>query len=133
MSESPDADWFAEDQATFGDRLAGAREAAGLGQAELARRLGVRSKTLRAWENDLSEPRANRLSMLAGILNVSIIWLLTGEGEGLDAPASGESTSAETSQLLLELRQMRTEAKAMADRLGHLEKRLRHMLTEDQG
>lgn len=128
-----ETDWFSEDNATFGDRLAGAREASGLGQAELARRLGVKVKTLRAWEEDLSEPRANRLSMLAGLLNVSIVWLLTGEGEGVSAPGEGQAQAAEASQLLLELRQMRTETKAMAERMGHLEKRLRKILTEEAG
>ncbi|MEZ5913851.1 MAG: helix-turn-helix transcriptional regulator, partial [Paracoccaceae bacterium] len=33
--------WYSEEAATFGDRLAAAREAAGLSQAELAQRLGV--------------------------------------------------------------------------------------------
>ena len=127
------ADWYAEENATFGDRLAGAREAANLGQAELARRVGIKVKTLRGWENDVSEPRANRLSMLAGILNVSIVWLLTGEGDGLEAPSDGNALSSETHQLLTELRQMRVESQAMADRLGHLEKRLRVKLAEDAG
>lgn len=127
-----ETEWFSEDNATFGDRLAGAREASRLGQAELARRLGVKVKTLRAWEQDLSEPRANRLSMLAGLLNVSIVWLLTGEGEGVSVPGEGEAQAAETSQLLLELRQLRTETKQMGERMGHLEKRLRRLLTEEQ-
>ena len=60
------SDWFGAETATFGDRLAGAREAAGLSQEELATRLGVRLETLEAWEDDLADPRANRLQMLAG-------------------------------------------------------------------
>ena len=131
MSEDFTEDWFSEESATFGDRLAGARDAAGLGQAELARKLGVRARTLRAWENDLSEPRANRLSMLAGILNVSIVWLLTGEGEGLDAPTGDSPVPADTNQLLVELRHLRMEAKSMADRIGALEKRLRDVLVNE--
>ena len=63
-----ETDWYGPDAATFGDRVAAARDAAGMTQAVLARRLGVRLATLRGWENDLSEPRANRLSMLAGLL-----------------------------------------------------------------
>ena len=39
-------DWYAEDAATFGDRLAAARETAGLSQAELAERLGVKTNTI---------------------------------------------------------------------------------------
>ncbi|OYX23007.1 MAG: hypothetical protein B7Z10_12180 [Rhodobacterales bacterium 32-66-7] len=72
---------YADDVATFGDRLLAAREAAGLGQAELATKLGVRDKTLAAWEEDLAEPRGNRLQMLAGMLNVSLRWLMTGIGD----------------------------------------------------
>ncbi|MFZ1338625.1 MAG: helix-turn-helix domain-containing protein, partial [Paracoccaceae bacterium] len=44
--------WYAADVATFGDRLAGAREAAGLAQEDLAQRLGVRLTTVQAWEED---------------------------------------------------------------------------------
>ena len=47
----------------FGDRLAAARDAAGMDAETLARRLGVRLKTLQDWENDISEPRANRLAV----------------------------------------------------------------------
>ena len=61
-------DWFAEDVATFGDRISGAREAAGMSQTDLAKRLGIAKTTLAAWEDDRSEPRANRLAMLAGML-----------------------------------------------------------------
>ena len=47
-------------------------------EAQLARRLGVKLATVRNWEDDRSEPRANRLQMLSGLLNVSFIWLMTG-------------------------------------------------------
>ena len=55
--------WYAADVATFGDRLAGAREAAGLAQEDLAQRLGVRLTTVQAWEEDMAEPRGNRLQL----------------------------------------------------------------------
>ena len=80
-----DMDWYGPEAATFGDRVAAAREQAGMTQAALAKRLGVRLATLKSWEDDHSEPRANRLSMLAGLLNVSMRWLISGEGEGIDA------------------------------------------------
>ncbi|WP_212524046.1 helix-turn-helix domain-containing protein [Actibacterium sp. MT2.3-13A] len=123
-------DWYSNEIATFGDRLAGAREAVGLSQAELARRLGVKLKTVRAWEDDMAEPRANRLQMLAGLLNVSIMWLLNGEGDGLDAPAEEAILPADVRAMLTEIRQVKTEMNAMADRLGLLEKRLRATLKE---
>ncbi len=117
--------WFSEAAATFGDRLAGAREAAGMSQAELARRLGVRLKTLADWENDLADPRANRLQMLAGMLNVSIMWLLTGRGDGLDGPPEPGPSDAAARALLDELRALKAEATDLAQRMGRLEKRLR--------
>ncbi len=124
-------DWFSAETATFGDRVAGAREALGLDQAGLARRLGVKVKTVRGWENDLSEPRANKLQMLSGVLGVSLMWLLNGEGEGLDGPATDEVTEApEIRALLLELRQIRAEVDEAADRLARVEKRLRTALLE---
>lgn len=124
------SDWFSEEAATFGDRLAGAREAAGMSQAELARSLGVRLKTLVDWENDLADPRSNRLQMLAGMLNVSIMWLLTGRGEGLDAPVTAATETPETRAVIDELRELRTEAMDLSHRMGRLEKRLRLILAE---
>lgn len=121
-------DWFSEEAATFGDRLAGAREAVGLSQTELARRVGVKIKTLRGWEEDLNEPRANKLSMLSGLLNVSLRWLLTGEGEGVSEPSVGSDEVPEVRDLLLEIRDIKTQMSRSADQLGRLEKRLRKRL-----
>ncbi|WP_343116798.1 helix-turn-helix domain-containing protein [Ostreiculturibacter nitratireducens] len=121
--------WFSADTATFGDRLAGARESIGLSQKEVANRLGVRQKTLVAWENDLSEPRSNKLQMLAGLLGVSLMWLLTGEGEGIESPDE-RRTDADASAMLSEMRALRTEIGKASERLGRLEKRLRLVLAE---
>jgi transcriptional regulator with XRE-family HTH domain len=124
-------DWYGAETATFGDRVAGAREALGLDQPDLARRLGVKVKTIRAWENDLSEPRANKLQMLSGVLGVSLMWLLNGEGQGLDGPDDeGTGLVPEVRALLLELRQIRAEVDDAADRLARIEKRLRSALLE---
>ncbi|SMO33968.1 helix-turn-helix domain-containing protein [Ruegeria faecimaris] len=121
-------DWYGPDAATFGDRLAGAREAAGMTQAHLARRLGVKKSTIAAWENDLSEPRANRLSMMAGMINVSIMWLLTGEGDGMDAPVEAGENAPDLAGIVSELRSIRGEMRASAERAARLEKRVRMML-----
>ncbi len=126
MTSAPDSDtgWYSDDAATFGDRITGAREAVGLSQEDLARRLGVKLKTVRAWENDLSEPRANKLQMLAGLLNVSIRWMLTGEGDGLAGPEENE-VPAEITALLTELRDVKAQLNRAADRVAVIEKRLR--------
>lgn len=122
-------DWYGPDTATFGDRLAAAREAAQMSQESLAKRLGVKVKTLQGWEDDMAEPRANRLSMLAGLLNVSIVWLITGEGDGVTAPDE-EIASPDVSSILFEMRALRTEMVLSADKLSKLEKRLRKMMTQ---
>lgn len=123
--------WYGADTATFGDRVAGARDALGIGQPELAKRLGVKIKTVRAWENDLSEPRANKLQMLSGILGVSLMWLLNGEGDGLAEPKEEQASLVpEVRALLLELRQIRSEVDNAADRLARVEKTLRAALLE---
>ena len=58
-----------------------AREVSGMTVAQVINRLGVRKATYMAWEADRSEPRANRLVALAGILNVSPTYLLSGLGQ----------------------------------------------------
>jgi HTH-type transcriptional regulator, cell division transcriptional repressor len=121
--------WYSDKQATLGDRLAAAREATGLSQSALATRLGVRQKTLRGWESDLSEPRANRLQMLAAMLGVSLRWLLTGEGEGVSPPVPAEESSdAVVVQTLSDIRVLRGELLKMSERMGQLEKRLRQQM-----
>ncbi|MFN3824216.1 MAG: multiprotein-bridging factor 1 family protein [Pseudorhodobacter sp.] len=122
--------WYSNETSTFGDRVAGAREAAGLTQEEFARRLGVKLKTVQGWEDDALDPRANKLQMLAGMLNVSIRWLLTGEGEGLDGPPDAGQPTPGATQALAELARMRAQMMALASDMGHLEKRLRAMLRE---
>lgn len=125
-------DWYGAEVATFGDRLAGAREAAGLTQEQLAKRLGVRLTTLQAWEDDASDPRANRLQMIAGMLNVSIRWLLTGEGDGLEAPSPGGALSDDAQVALKDLGRMRAQIMALATEMGQMEKRLRHLLRSEE-
>jgi transcriptional regulator with XRE-family HTH domain len=65
-------------QTTTGSRIEQARNQLGLSLPQLARRIAVKSKTLENWENDRSEPRADKLMKLAGLLQVPLIWLLTG-------------------------------------------------------
>lgn len=123
-----DTGWFSEDAATFGDRLAGARDAAGLSQAALAKQLGVKLSTMDAWENDVKEPRANRLQMLSGMLGVSLVWLLTGEGEGPEEPAALLTDDADIATILGHMRRLRAEMAKSAQDMGRLEKQLRLML-----
>ena len=128
IQEDLNMDDYSDGAATFGDRLALAREAQNLTQEQLARRLGLRTPTIENWECDRSEPRANRLQILAGFLNVSMGWMLTGEGEGGPMMrGGGKAISANLSALLGEIRDIRVGNLRTNDRLAKLEKRLREM------
>ena len=118
-------DWYGPDKATFGDRLVAAREKSNLSQQDLAKRLGVKSSTIKSWEHDNSEPRANRLSMLAGLLNVSITWLISAEGSGVDAPKKMDETPDDLHEPLKELTALRLNLLKNIDRINNLEKKLR--------
>lgn len=119
-------DWD-DDVATLGDRLARARDAAGMSQAQLARRLGVKLATVRNWETDRSEPRANRLQMLSGLLGVSFVWLMTGASQD-HATAPHEELPTGLPDILAELRELRVLQSQLAERTGQLEKRLKALL-----
>lgn len=128
-----DSGWYDAATATLGDRIAGAREAAGLTPAQLARSLGVRQSTVAAWEDDRAEPRANRLQMAAGVMNVSVGWLLTGQGDGPDGPTVAPAGAlAEARAALAELRRLKAELGAAASRLGRAEARLAAALAEER-
>lgn len=129
MEDTENTGWYSEDAATFGDRLAGARETYGFSQKELARHIGVKEMTVHAWEDDLAEPRVNKLQIVSGVLNVSMRWLLTGEGVGLGEPEV-PGIPAEVSEQLTELREIRGQASALAERVGRVEKSLRATLKE---
>jgi len=89
---------------TIGGRIIRARDAVGLSTSQLARRLGVKTQTLHNWETDRTEPRANRLTMLAGVLNVSPTWILVGRGES-PTESDGIERSDHSQRGLLKLRE----------------------------
>ncbi len=107
-----------------GDSLAGrivhAREEQGLTTAQLARRLGINTQTLHDWEAGDSEPRPHRLLRIAGMLNVSPTWLLTGKGES--PPDSKLET--EMMQIQATMERLRGMALTLAEELAQLEERL---------
>lgn len=120
-----DDGWFTEEIATLGDRLAAAREAQGMSEADLAQGIGVRVKTVRQWEADASGPRSNRLQMLAGMLGVSLRWLMTGEGVGVAAETV--RPQAEALALIAELHTVRGGLKHLSGRIERIEERLRRL------
>lgn len=106
---------------TLGERICKARDAAALSTAQLARRLGIKTSTLQAWESDRSEPRSNKLVLLAGILNVSPSWLLIGRGE---APSETAQETLDMDGLRLALDDLQKQAQSVADEIDRLKERL---------
>ncbi|MBP7240404.1 helix-turn-helix transcriptional regulator [Amaricoccus sp.] len=126
---------FSDAAATFGDRLCHAREAMGLSQSELARRMGVKPQTLRNWEEDRAEPRATRLQMLAATLNAPMVWLLSGDGPAPRWAAAPQTrpAAADAAACLRELRRIRAEQTLLAGRMARVEKRLVAALAGNDG
>ena len=125
-----DLDWYGPETATFGDRLSAAIEKSGMTQKLVAKRLGIKLATLKSWEQDISEPRANRLSMLAGLLGVSVMWLLHGRGDGGDYSDNETQVPPEINDILFEIRALQTGLLPLADKLAKLEKQLRAKLRD---
>lgn len=105
---------------TFGGRIVRAREAANLSTAQLARRTGVLTETMQAWESDRLMPRTNQIVRLSGLLNVSPTWLLMERGES----PSDEVDEAEIASLQRTLGQLRGSLLTVIGGLELVEKRL---------
>ncbi|MBC8409689.1 MAG: helix-turn-helix domain-containing protein [Rhodobacteraceae bacterium] len=127
MESLSENNYYANDNATFGDRIYAAREAVGLSQSALAIRLGVQLKTVKKWEEDITEPRANKLQMISGLLNISIAWLLIGEGIGPQDPESTMPISADLNEILVELRHTKSELLRLTKHLDVVDKKLRKL------
>ena len=117
-------DHFNETVATFGDRLEAARMAKGLTVESLAAKIGVEVSKVEAWENDADEPRANRIQLLAGLLNVSIVWLISGEGDGTTNVADTYERPLGVNDALGEISQLKETLSGALHKLEKLEKRL---------
>ncbi|MBR6256439.1 MAG: helix-turn-helix transcriptional regulator [Lachnospiraceae bacterium] len=64
---------------TFGEKLKEARVKAGLSQEELSQRLSVSRSAVAKWETDRGMPDVANLKALAGLLDVSVDYLLDDE------------------------------------------------------
>ena len=100
------------DAGTLGGRIEQARMTQGISRRQVSRLLGVKASTVANWERDRTEPRSNKLLTLAGILNVSMTWLLIGEQAGAEATPD--------SALLDPLRRKLQQALAMQADLARL-------------
>jgi len=115
FEETPDDD-------TTGGRLSRAREASGLSVKDLAWRLGVKIATVKAWESDRSQPSSHRLANIAGLLKVSLSWIVHGVGIGPsedEHPATdGLQTNPEIAAQLNRLRLLHVETGLLLERMN---------------
>lgn len=120
-------------ETTMGSRIERARTEQGYSIRQLGTRLGAKPATIENWERDRSEPRANKLLMLAGVLNVPVLWLLQGEdGSGRTHPAQNFSETAAILQKLERATTMQQELAALLIEVTADVKRLQRQLDEEK-
>ena len=110
---------------TLGGRVCQSREAAGMTVGQVISRLGVRKTTYLAWEADRSEPRANKLVALAGILNVSPTYLLSGLGRATPQPPKPRQIIDELQLDIEQLEQTLKAANRMLSRIKSQAKKVK--------
>lgn len=111
----------------LGQRIKMRRQQMGLTAAELARKAGVQRDTLAAWETGQSEPRANKLLMLAGVLGTNVGWLLEGDSGCGPSPQPTNDTAA----LREQLGHARDLANNLSNMLDAIQRRI-DLLEQDQ-
>ena len=111
-----------EEEMTLGGRLYASRQNAGMSLNLAARLLGVKSSTLKSWENDRSEPRVNKLVALAGLLGVSPTHFLAEEGnDGEDGSAAKGRRGKLVEMLRLEMSRVHEQQKQLNKRLSKID------------
>jgi transcriptional regulator with XRE-family HTH domain len=115
---------FETDATTFGGRLQAARQAKGLTVASLGEKLGVEAGRVEVWESGVEAPLPHRISIMAGMLNVSIIWLITGESNGTTHVVEAHARPTIINDTLGEIAQLKTTLLDAHAKLESLEQRL---------
>lgn len=107
-----------DEEMTLGGRIHHSRTQAGMSLQMLANLAGVKASTLRAWENDRSEPRVNKLVALSGILGVSPTFFIAEEGNAGKGVSSTRGRQDKILSLLMdEMSLLNDEHKAINQRI----------------
>ena len=101
-----------------------ARETSGLSVGQVVKRLGVKATTYEAWEADRSEPRANKLVALAGILNISPPYLISGLGK---QPSKLGLPERQIRQLTVQIEQLEQNLKTATASLRQIKRAVAKM------
>ena len=112
---------FDDEAHQIGARLAHARDVAGLTAREVADRLGVKESTITKWESGETTPRGHRLTRIAGMLSVSLSWILVGHG----VEPTGEMS--DLTRFRADLRSIRVRLDDMVTDLADLDRRMTSM------
>ncbi len=115
-------------ETTLGGRIQQARAARSLSVSQLAQRAGVTPETVRNWESDRSEPRINKLQMLAGMLGVPPLWLLGGETVADEADYSVNLD--DTAGLARKVERLMTMQQSMATLLFEVDAEVRRLQSD---
>ena len=101
----------------IGDRIKEARELKGLTLSKVARNAGVTTKTMSNWEANQSQPRANKLQVLSGVLGVPLIWLLEGN-QKFDPSLAWSSRIEKIERMMQKLNTLQLEVKNLSDEIA---------------
>ena len=116
-----DPDQLPDSDKEIGSRIARARAENGMTRDELGSQLGVRPATIRRWESGQATPRPNRMSTIAGILGVSVSWLLIGHGESPTADGELARIKGDLARVRRGLTDTLAEVDAMSARIDAIE------------
>ena len=115
-----------EPESTLGERICNARQEAGLTLSLASHLAGVKASTLRDWERDRSEPRVNKLVVLAGIFGVSPTHLLAEEGNSSNPAVITKGRHDKIMNLLNdEISEIARQQIELTQRLGEISKLLK--------
>jgi transcriptional regulator with XRE-family HTH domain len=110
------------EEMTLGGRIQQSRTQAGMSLQMLANLSGVKASTVKAWENDRSEPRVNKLVAMSGILGVSPTYFIAEEGNAGKGVSSTRGRQDKIISLLMEeVSQLSEEQKAVNQRIRKIE------------
>ena len=111
-----------KEEMTLGGRIHASRQNAGMSLHMAANLLGVKSSTLKSWENDRSEPRVNKLVALAGLLGVSPTHFLAEEGNDGTAISAKKGRRGKLIEMLKEeFSYLRVEQKQLNQRIRKID------------
>ncbi len=86
---------------TLGERIQDLRKKNGYSQEKLSSKLHVSRQAVQKWEQNICEPSMESLTMLAGLFNVSLDYLLLGKEKEEREKTESKNTLTKTDIVLL--------------------------------